>query len=70
MIAKQIGYGALCMIAGFGISVATSVGAITPKETVGAAPKLSHQCKQRTIDDNLLVICPNSESGTLRNMLK
>lgn len=70
MIAKQIGYGALCMVAGFGISVAASVGAITPKDTMGAAPKLSTQCKQRTIDDNLLVICPNSESGTLRNMLK
>lgn len=63
---KQAIYGVSCLATGFVVSVAAPVNAINP----APAPivKLSSECKQRTIQDNFVVICPDSQSGILRSM--
>lgn len=70
MIMKQIAYGMACVTTGFAASVAVPVGALDVKPPHTIQTKLSDECKQRTIQDNLVVICPNSQSATLRGMLK
>lgn len=69
MIIKQITYGIACLFTGFAITAALPVSAIKPVE-VAPVMKLSNECKQRTIQNNLVVICPDSESAPLRNMLQ
>lgn len=67
---KQATYGLLCLGSGVAVSTALPVSAVHPL-TTNPAPieKLSSQCKQRTIQNNLVVICPDSESNALRKML-
>ena len=67
---KQAAYGLICLGAGVVVSTAVPVGAVHPLVTVPApVEKLSSQCKQRTIQNNLVVICPDSESNALRKIL-
>lgn len=70
MIMKQISYGLACLGTGFAVSVAVPVNAINshPAQSMQVT-KLSAECKQRTIQDNLVVICPDSQSAILRGML-
>lgn len=68
---KQISYGLACVATGFVVSVAVPVNAVHPLITQPAPiEKLSASCKQRTIQNNLVVICPDSDSSALRNMLQ
>lgn len=67
---KQISYGLACIATGFVVSVAVPVNAVHPLVTTPApVEKLSSQCKQRTIQNNLVVICPDAESNALRKIL-
>lgn len=67
---KQITYGLACLGAGVVVSTAIPVSAVHPLVTAPApVEKLSSQCKQRTIQNNLVVICPDAESNALRKIL-
>lgn len=67
---KQAIYGMLCLGSGVLVSTAVPVNAIHPLVTAPApVEKLSSQCKQRTIQNNLVVICPDAESNALRKIL-
>nr|DAF78628.1 MAG TPA: hypothetical protein [Caudoviricetes sp.] len=69
-IMKQVTYGLACLSTGFVISTALPVTAGHSLITTSApAEKLSSHCKQRTIQNNLVVICPDAESNALRKML-
>lgn len=68
--AKCAIYGLVCLGAGVAVSTAVPVNAIHPLVTAPApVEKLSSQCKQRTIQNNLVVICPDAESNALRKIL-
>lgn len=67
---KQAVYGLVCLGAGVVVSTAIPVNAVHPLVTAAApVEKLSSQCKQRTIQNNLVVICPDAESSALRKIL-
>lgn len=67
---KQAIYGLVCLGSGVIISTAVPVNATHPLTTAPApVEKLSSQCKQRTIQNNLVVICPDAESNALRKIL-
>lgn len=67
---KQIVYGLACLGTGFAISTALPVTAGHPLTSIPEpVEKLSSQCKQRTIQNNLVVICPDGESSALRKIL-
>lgn len=67
---KQAIYGLVCLGSGVIISTAVPVNATHPLATAPApVEKLSSQCKQRTIQNNLVVICPDAESNALRKIL-
>lgn len=69
-ILKQATYGLLCLGSGVVVSTAIPVNAIHPLVTAPTPiEKLSSQCKQRTIQNNLVVICPDAESNALRKIL-
>lgn len=69
-IMTQITYGLACLGTGFVISTALPVAAGHPLVYVSEPlEKLSSQCKQRTIQNNLVVICPDAESNALRKIL-
>lgn len=68
---KQAVYGLVCLGAGVVVSTAVPVNAVHPLVTEPApVEKLSASCKQRTIQNNLVVICPDSDSSALRNILQ
>lgn len=63
----QFLYGGICMISGVLISIASITVADIPITSYRLNYiNLSEQCVKRTIDDNLMVICPNSVSSSLR----
>ncbi|WPK41842.1 hypothetical protein [Escherichia phage vB-EcoP-XT73] len=67
---KQAAYGLVCLGAGVVVSTAVPVGAVHPLVNIPApVEKLSSQCKQRIIQNNLVVICPDAESNALRKIL-
>lgn len=67
---KQVIYGLACLGTGFAISTALPVTAGHPLVSISEPlEKLSSKCKQRTIQNNLVVICPDAESNTLRKIL-
>lgn len=67
---KQAVYGLVCLGSGVIVSTTFPVNAVHPLVTVPApVEKLSSQCKQRTIQNNLVVICPDAESNVLRKIL-
>lgn len=67
---KQITYGLACLCTGFVVSTAIPVNAVSSHSVIEApVEKLSAQCKQRTIQNNLVVICPDAQSAALRKVL-
>lgn len=67
---KQVTYGLACLGTGFVISTAVPVNAVSSHSVIETpVEKLSSQCKQRTIQNNLVVICPDAQSSALRKIL-
>ncbi len=67
---KQITYGLACLGTGFVVSTAIPVSAVSSHSVIEApVEKLSAECKQRTIQNNLVVICPDAQSSALRKVL-